>query len=175
MQSLYTLESVLKMETPTEEFLVKLKDNIYGIRFKGFKLRDCDTNEIFNHFETNNVYELDYFADHLLSYEFPQKILNAKVLGSNLKLVVGDQLVENLDLVERHYVDDKLVANYKFNFPIFMPNSENNIEFIYSVPTLSEETKKKIAMGQVVEAKSDTFIFVAGNLVIHRRAQYRYD
>jgi len=175
MQTLYTLESVLNMETPREQFLVKLKDNIYGIRFKGFKLRDCDTHEIYNNFETDNVFELDYFADHVLNYEFPQKILKAKVLGSNLKLVVGDQFVQNLDLVERHFVDDKLVANYKFNFPIFMPNSENNIEFIYSVPTLSEETKKKMETGQVVEAKSDTFIFVGGNLIIHRRAEYRYE
>ena len=175
MQNLFTLESVLNMDVPTDKFLVKLHDNIYGIRFKGFKLRDCDTNEIYHQFETNNVFELDYFADHILDYDFPQKILNAKVLGSNLKLVVGDHLVDNLDLVERHYVDDKLVASYKFNFPIFMPNSENNVEFIYSVPSLSEETKKKIGMGEEVEAKSDTFIFVNGNLVIHRRAHYRYD
>jgi hypothetical protein len=174
MQGLYTLESVLNMQTPTEKFLVKLEDNIYGIRFKGFKLRDCDTNQVYHSFETNDVYELDYFASNILTYEFPKKVLRAKTIGSNLKLVVGDQLVENLDLVERHYIDDKLVASYRFNFPIFMPNSENNVEFIYSVPSLSEETIKKIGMGQVVEAKSDTFIFVKGILVIHRRADYKY-
>lgn len=174
MQGLYTLESVLNMETPTDKFLVKLENNTYGIRFKGFKLRDCDSNEIYHNFETNNVYELDYFASNLLSYEFPQKILTSKTVGSKLKLVVGDQLVENLDLIERHYIDDIMVASYRFNFPIFMPNSENNVEFIYSVPSLSEKTKKKIQIGEIVEAKSDTFIFVKGNLVIHRRAEYKY-
>jgi hypothetical protein len=175
MQDLYTVESVLNMKTPTDKFLVKLSDNTYGIRFKAFKLRDCDTNEIYHSYEADDVYELDYFADHTLNYEFPSKFLLAKTMGSNLKLVVGDQLVENLDFIERHYIDDHLVVSYKFNFPIFMPNSENSVEFIYSVPKLSEQTQKKLAMGQLIEAKSDTFIFVNGNLVIHRRAEYKYN
>jgi hypothetical protein len=55
-----------------------------------------------------------------------------------------------------------------------MPNSENNAEFIYSVPNFSESTKKKISQGELVEAKSDTFIFVNNKLVIHRRATYEY-
>lgn len=174
MDTSYSPETILGMTKPTDSFLVALEDNIYAIRFKGFRLRDMDTGEIYHEFSTDNVYELDYFADHELQYEFPNKILKAKTIGSSLTLVTGDQLVKDLDLIERHYIDDKLVASYEFKFPLFMPNSENNIEYIYSVPKLSEETQKKISNNQDVAARSDTFIFVAKKLVFHRRAQYSY-
>ena len=41
-----TLENVLKMQSPTDHFLVKLEDNTPGVRFNGFKLRDCDSGEV---------------------------------------------------------------------------------------------------------------------------------
>lgn len=174
METLYTIESVSNMTAPSEKFFVNLEDNVYGIRFKGFKLRDCDTNQVYHEFSSDNIYELDYFADHILEYVFPQKILQAKTLGSSLTLVVGDQFVQKLTLIERHYIDDLLVANYRSDYPAFMPNSENTVEFIYSIPSLSEETKKAISEGNPIRAKSDTFIFVDGKLIIHRRASYVY-
>jgi hypothetical protein len=174
METLYTIESVIKMPKPADSFFVKLEDNVYGIRFKGFRLRDCDTNQTFHEYYAQDIYELDYFADHLLEYRFPNKILNCKTLGSNLTLVVGDSLVQKLTLIEKHFIEDKLAASYRTNYPLFMPNSENNIEFIYSVPELSEEIKKKISLGETIKAKSDTFIFVDGKLIIHRRACYDY-
>jgi len=173
METIYTPDDILSMKLPTDKFLVELKDNIFGIRFKGFKLRDCDSGEIFHNLETQNVYELDHFASNILKYKFPLKILETKTLGSNLILVVGDQLVKNLDLIERHYIDDELVANYKFNFPLFMPGTENSIEFIYKVPVLNEETIKQKSKKEI-NAKSDTFIFVDNKLIIHRRAEYVY-
>jgi hypothetical protein len=172
--SINTVESILSMQTPTNKFLVSLNENIYGIRFKGFKLRDCDTGEVFHEFAANDIYELDYFADHLLQYRFTQKILKSKTLGSTITLVVGDQFVQKLILIERHYIEDTLVASYRSDYPAFMPNSENNAEFIYSVPNFSESTKKKISQGEVIEAISDTFIFVNNKLIIHRRASYEY-
>ena len=174
MENFYTVESILNLQTPTDKFLVALEDNVHGIRFKGFKLRDCDTNEVYHEYQSQDLYELDYFADHLLEYKFPQKILKAKTLGSSITLVVGPQLVQKLTLIERHFIDDQLVASYRTDYPLFMPNSENNVEFIYSVPAPSETTKKKISLGEPVDAKSDTFIFVEGRLVIHRRATYQY-
>ena len=174
METFKTIDSVLNMTTPADSFFVRLEDNTYGIRFKGFRLRDCDSNEIFHEFNTQNVFELDYFADHLLEYRFPQKILQSKTLGSNIILVVGDSFVQKLTLIEKHYIDDIVVAAYRNNYPAFLPNSENNIEFIYSIPNLSEETKKKVSLGEAVQAKSDTFIFVDGKLIIHRRASYEY-
>jgi hypothetical protein len=169
-----SIDKVMNMTEPSTEFFVGLEDNIYGIRFKGFKLRDVQTGEVFHSFKAEDIYELDYFADHELSYVFPNQILRAKNLGSNLTLVVGDNLVKDLTLIERHYIDDQLQANYKFDFPVFMPNSENNVEFMYPVPPLSKASEEKLATGEDVFAKSDTFIFVEGKLVIHRRASYVY-
>lgn len=168
------INTVMAMTEPSKNFFVELKDNVYGIRFKGFKLRDFQTNEIFHHFVADDIFELDYFADNELIYIFPHKILKAKNLASNLTLVVGDNLVKNLTLIERHYIDDNIAANYKFEFPLFMPNSENNVEFMYPVPPLSQESQEKLNRGEEINAKSDTFIFVEGKLVIHRRANYTY-
>jgi len=66
------------------------------------------------------------------------------------------------------------MKSYEFNFPLFMPNSENNIEFIYPVPKLKEEIAVKVNKGEKIDATSDTFIFVEGKLIIHRRAVYSY-
>ncbi len=167
-------EEVLKMEKPTTDFLVKLSDNEYGIRFIGFKIRDVDKGDTFHEFKAQNIYDLDYFADHELNYIFPHKMLIAKTIGTNLTFVVGDKEVKNLDFIERHYIEDKLMANYAFKFPFFMPNTENNIEFIYPMPNLSEDTKKRIKNKEEVMARSDTFIFVNSSLIIHRRANYSY-
>lgn len=169
-----SFESINALSQPTSDFLVKLEDNIYGIRFVGFKVRDYDTGEVFHEFKSTNKYELDYFADHLLEYVFPQKILKAKIIGTDLAFIVENKPVKNLDFVEKHFIDGQLMKSYEFNFPLFMPNSENNIEFIYPVPTLKETVAAQLSKGEDIEAFSDTFIFVDKKLVIHRRAHYYY-
>jgi hypothetical protein len=169
-----TIEKVKSMTEPTTNFLVKLENNIYGIRFKGFKIRDIDSGEIYQDFIAEDIYQLDYYADHDLIYRFPQRMLKAKNLGSNLTLVVGENVVNDLFLIERHYINYNLAANYEFYFPLFMPNSENNIEFMYPIPKLNDETRKLLDYGEDIYAKSDTFIFVENRLVIHRRAKYTY-
>jgi hypothetical protein len=162
------------MQKPSDKFYVKLSDNSFGIRFIGFKIRDCDKGIIFHEFRASSIYDLDIFAELELEYYFPQEILKAKTIGTNLTFVVGSQPVQNLDFIERHYIYDNLVGNYTFNFPFFMPNSENNIEFIYNVPNLPKQALDDIANGRDIPARSDTFIFVNGKLVIHRRAKYLY-
>jgi hypothetical protein len=174
MENTITIENVKAMTKQTNDFLVNLEDNLYGIRFKGFKIRDVDSGEIFHEFLAEDIFQLDYFADHELEYLFPHSVLKAKNIGSNLTLVVGNHLVKDLTLIERHYINDSIVAHYEFNFPIFMPNSENNIEFMYPVPKLSEESRKELENGEEISAKSDTFIFVDKKLIIHRRANYIY-
>ena len=165
---------VLKMEKSSDKFFITLADNTYGIRFIGFKIRDCENGKIFHEFRAQNIYQLDIFAEIELEYYFPQDILKSKIIGTNLTFVVGNNPVKNLDFIERHYIYDILVGNYTFNFPFFMPNSENNIEFIYNVPTLPQQAKEDMANGRDIPAKSDTFIFVEGKLIIHRRANYLY-
>ena len=171
----FTEEQALKMEKPSDKFLLKLEDNIYGVRFNGFKLRDIETDKIYHEYYPKDPFELDYFADHMLDYPFPNDILKGqKHLGTSLKLVVGDNLVKNLVLLERHYIGGKLAANFRFQFPMFIPKSENSVEFIYDVPKLSPEVENQLKNGEDVHAASDTFVFVEGRLIVHRRAKYTY-
>ena len=168
-------EQALKMDKATDHFLIKLEDNIYGVRFNGFKLRDINTKKVYHQYYPKDPYELDYFADHILDYPFPNEILKGqKHLGTSLKLVVGDKPVKNLVLLERHYIGGKLAANFRFQFPIFIPNSQNDVEFIYDIPKLSPEVEAKLEKGEDVHAESDTFVFVEGKLTVHRRAKYTY-
>jgi hypothetical protein len=170
------IEDVLKMEKPTENFFLTIEDNTPGVRFNGFKLRNMETGEVYHEYYPSDIYELDYFADHELEYAFSNKLISkVKTIGSTLNLVVGNQVVKNLVLIERHYVEGKLAANYQFKFPLFMPNSQNSIEFIYNIPKLEGETGKKLAENKPIMAKSDTFIFVEGKLQVHRRAHYVYE
>lgn len=175
MEKTLTLEQALKMEKPTDNFIIKLEDNTPGVRFNGFKLRDMETGEIYHEYYPEDKYELDYFADHILDYKFSNKLIkNQKNLGTKLNLCVGEQVVKDLVLLERHYIGGKLAANFNFKFPVFMPNSQNSIEFIYNIPKLPEDVLKKMERKEDVEAKSDTFVFVQGKLVVHRRAKYIY-
>lgn len=170
-----TIEDVNKMSSPSDKFYVALEDNTYGIRFKSFKIRDIDTKEVFHEFSTEDVFQLDYFADNLLQYEFPYKMLNSNRIGTNLSLVVGDKLVKNLNFIERHYIEGDLIKSFEFEFPLFMPKSTNNIEFIYNIPKLKESIINKIKQKETINAFSDTFIFVDKKLIIHRRATYKYN
>ena len=171
----FTEEQAQKMEKATDHFLIKLEDNIYGVRFNGFKLRDIKTEKVYHEYYPKDPFELDYFADHVLDYPFPNEILKGqKNLGTSLKLVVGDKLAKNLVLLERHYIEGKLAANFRFAFPVFIPNSSNDIEFIYNIPKLSPEVEEKLEKGEDIYAESDTFVFVEGKLTVHRRAKYTY-
>ena len=172
----FTEEQALKLEKPLDKFLVKLEDNIYGVKFNGFRLRDTQEKKIYHEYYPKDEYELDYFADHMLDYPFPNDILKGqKNLGTKLNLViVGDKPVKNLVLLERHYIEGKLAANFRFAFPMFMPKSKNEVEFIYNIPKLSDDTEDKLKKGEDVHAASDTFVFVDGKLIIHRRAKYTY-
>lgn len=169
-----TIDQVKAMNSPCDSFLVELKDNIYGIRFCGFRIRDTDTKEIFHEFKTDNIFQLDYFASNLLEYEFPSRMLKANNIGTDLNFVVGDKPVKNLDFIERHYIGGKLIKSFEFKFPFFMPNSNNSIEFMYSLPKFEDSVTDKISKGQSIDATSDTFVFVEGKLTIHRRAKYEY-
>ena len=80
----FTEEQALKMEKPLDKFLVKLEDNTCGIKFNGFRLRDMESEKIFHEYYPKDEYELDYFADHMLDYPFPNDILKG-----NLKLAAN--------------------------------------------------------------------------------------
>lgn len=170
-----TLDEAMKFEKAQDTWLVEPEDNTPGIRFNGFKLRDTASGVVYYEYYPKDKFELDKFAKTLLPYAFPYQLLqDEKHLGTTLILCVGDKVVKDLVLLEIHYVEGKKFATFKFQFPIFMPNSENSVEFIYDIPKLSPEILAKMGKGENIEAKSDTYVFVEGKLVVHRRALYYY-
>ena len=88
-----------------------------------------ETKKIYHEYYPKDEYELDYFADHMLDYPFPNEILKGqKHLGTKLnKVIVGDKPVPNLILLKRHYIGGKLAANFRFNFKMFPHKSKNEV------------------------------------------------
>ena len=119
------------MEKAADHFLIKLEDNIYGVRFNGFKLRDINTNKAYHEYYPKDVYKLD-----------------------NFKIIFQ---IKNLILLERHYIGGKLAANFRFVFPVFIQNSSNDVEFIYVIPKLSPEVEAKLEKREYVHSESHSF------------------
>ena len=71
-----TIDQVLKMEKPTDNFFLTIEDNTPGVRFNGFKLRNMETGEVYHEYYPNDIYELDFFADHELEYAFNNKLIS---------------------------------------------------------------------------------------------------
>ena len=46
----FTEEQALKLEKPLDKFLVKLEDNVYGVKFNGFRLRDAQEKKIYHEY-----------------------------------------------------------------------------------------------------------------------------
>ena len=132
----FTEEQALKMDKPCDKFLVKLEDNTYGVKFNGFRLRDMEKEDkIYHEYYPKDEYELDYFADHMLDYPFPNDILKGqKHLGTKLNIaIVGDKVVKDIVLLERHYIEGKLAANFRFPLKYFLQNQKmkSNLFIIY--------------------------------------------
>ncbi len=68
-------------------FLCKLSDNIYGIEFVGFKLRDMDTNSVLVETEKPSDEPSVPLIDgddssRMISYEFSSDFLRLKTVGA---------------------------------------------------------------------------------------------
>ena len=169
-----TIEEVLKMNEPSEYFFTEKSDNTYGIRFNSFKIRDVDNGEVFMDVNGQTQEEFDKFWSTEIEYVFPFKILRSKSIGTNFGMLIGNSSVKNMFFIERHYYSDQLLDTYSFKFPFFMPNSENNVEFIYNVPKLPVEITESIKNGKPFITESDTFVYVEEKLVIHRKSKFYY-
>jgi hypothetical protein len=169
-----TIEEVLNMTEPADFFYTEKSDNTYGIRFNSFKVRDVDSGEVFMDAQGQSEEEFDKYWDTEIEYVFPYRLLRAKSIGTNIGMVVGTTPVKNMYFIERHYYGDILLDTYSFKFPFFMPNSENNIEFIYNVPKLPDAINESIKSGTTFLTQADTFVFIEEKLVIHRKSQFFY-
>lgn len=169
-----SIEEVFKMTESTDYFFTDKEDNIYGLIFSSFKVRDAETGEVFVDVNGQTKEDFEKYYDKEIEYVFPHRLLKAKTIGTNIGLVIGSQPVKNIHFIERHYFDSRLLDSYSFKFPFFMPNSDNNIEFIYSVPKLPETIIDCMKCGQTFVTYSDTFVFVEDQLITHRKAKFYY-
>mmetsp|Transcript_98373 Transcript_98373/g.136620 ORF Transcript_98373/g.136620 Transcript_98373/m.136620 type:complete len:217 (-) Transcript_98373:60-710(-) len=180
-QESVSVDDVLALDRPTEAYLCKPSDNIFGIEFTAFKLRDLDNDiTLFEVAKPEDV-EFEDGADdredptgRFVPYEFPPEFLKLRNVGATVTFVVGDQPVKNFTMVERHFFKDKLLKSFTFSFPFCIPGSSNTCEHIYEFPALTDKEVEEM-VASPGETKSDSFYFVDGKLIMHNKAEYSYD
>ena len=123
--------------------------------------------------DNTTVKEEDDPKTRVIKYHLGPDFLRLKTVGLTLRFRNGDKPINNMLMVERHYFRGKVIRSYEFKFGFVIPNSQNEWEFIYDLPVLSEEDNKKIVSAPW-EVKSDTFFFAEDKLIIHNRAEYNY-
>lgn len=119
------------------------------------------------------VFEDEEEAKRTVKYKFGPDFFKMKKIGTTLVFTVGDKPVSNFRMIERHYFRNKLLKSFDFVFPYCLPNSKNNWETIYSLPSLTSETIKEM-IDSPYETKSDSFYFVDNELIMHNKAEYNY-
>eukprot|EP00036_Acanthoecidae_sp_10tr_P007444 CAMPEP_0182920564 /NCGR_PEP_ID=MMETSP0105_2-20130417/3556_1 /TAXON_ID=81532 ORGANISM="Acanthoeca-like sp., Strain 10tr" /NCGR_SAMPLE_ID=MMETSP0105_2 /ASSEMBLY_ACC=CAM_ASM_000205 /LENGTH=278 /DNA_ID=CAMNT_0025057981 /DNA_START=69 /DNA_END=906 /DNA_ORIENTATION=- len=176
-----TIDDVTALEVPTESYLCKPSDNIYGVEFVAFKLRDLDRNVTLFEVAKPEGVEFEDGKDDLedptgrfVPYEFPPEFLQLRNVGATVTFVVGDKPVNNFTMVERHFFKGKLLKSFSFNFPFCIPGSSNTCEQIYEFPALTKAEVQDMVESPG-ETKSDSFYFVDGKLIMHNKAEYSYD
>ena len=173
-----TLQHVLSLTEATPDFLCPLSANEYGIEFLYFRVRDMDSGLVL--FEVKRDAEDEVpVADgpdeqiRLIRYHFGPDFLKLRALGSTLQFKVGPREVRDFRMIERHYFRNHLLKSFDFNLEFCIPNSVNTWEIIYELPPLDPAVEQEMIRNPW-ETKSDSFYFVAGQLVMHNKAEYNY-
>ena len=171
------MDYVLNLSNPTNRFLCKIVDNHPKFKFGGFRIRDCISNITLVQVDDNEVdgevSDNDDPNTRVIKYHLGPDFLKLKTVGLQLKFGIGPKEVKKLQMVERHYFKGKVIRSYDFTFGFVIPNSQNEWEFIYDLPPLSEEEMQDI-IDSPWEVKSDSFFFADDELIIHNRAIYNY-
>jgi hypothetical protein len=91
----------------------------------------------------------------------------------SLTFKVGDKVVTNFRMIERHYFQNQLIKSYDFSFGFCIPGSVNSWDAIYDVPTLNDDVIQKM-IANPFQTVSDSFYFVDDELIMHNKARYQY-
>lgn len=176
-----TPADVLGLRTACDGYLCKPSDNLYGVEFIAFKLRDVDSGTTL--FEVakpddagDDEEEIDDDDDsaRFVQYNFPPAFLQLKNVGATVTFTVGNKPVAGLKMVERHFFKDKLLKSFEFDFGFCIPGSKNTIEHIYEFPPLTDNESHDM-IANPYDTKSDSFYFVNDQLIMHNKAEYAYD
>ncbi len=178
LPSQITPDFVRSLTAPTDQFLCRLKDNVYGIRFGAFRIRELTTGFLLVDVKEDDLSDnltevVDDPKTRLVKYHFGPDFLKLVTIGLTFEFSIGAVPVPNLLMIERHYFKGKVIKSYEFKFGFCMPNSTNSLEVIYDLPELSDEEKEDMIRSPW-ETKSDTFFFVNEQLIVHNRAEYNY-
>lgn len=176
-------DDVNKFKKPTPSFLCDLEDNIYGIEFISFEIKNYDNKRTI--FRVNREdssaaaampqlgasFDPDYLRK--IDYNFESTVLALPRVSTILRFSVGDKPVRNFRMIERHYFKERLIKSFDFTFPFCIPNSQNEWESEYELPPLKPELVREI-VDTPYGVESDSFYFVDGKLIMHNKARYRY-
>ena len=172
-----TSEYVQTLTNPADRFLCKLTDNTPKFKFGGFKIRDMVSKitlvDVPAQDVDNDISDEDDPNTRVIKYHLGPDFLRLRTVGLTLNFGIGENPVNKLQMVERHYFRGKVIRSYEFKFGFVIPNSNNSWEFIYDLPELSEEEMKEIIEAPW-EVKSDSYFFADDKLIIHNRAIYNY-
>jgi len=177
-----TPDEVLAFNGPTDQYLCKLTDNVYGVDFQSFRIRDYDSGfQLFEVAKDPNMPDIDFaqippeMEDQVrcISYDFGADFLDLQSIGTTLTFSVGPKEVENFRMIERHYFRNHLIQSFDFEFGFCIPNSTNTWEAIYDLPQLEPELRQDM-IDFPWETQSDSFYFVGERLIMHNKAKYAY-
>ncbi|XP_053558016.1 protein unc-119 homolog B [Bombina bombina] len=176
-------EHVLGLRRVTENYLCKPEDNIYGIDFTRFKIRDLETSTVLFEIskscsdqedEDDDSGPLDTSAGRFVRYQFTPAFLKLRKVGATVEFTVGDKPVQNFRMIERHYFRDRILKSFDFDFGFCIPNSRNTCEHMYEFPQLSDDLIR-LMIENPYETRSDSFYFVDNTLIMHNKADYAYN
>ncbi|CAH2292161.1 unc-119 homolog B [Pelobates cultripes] len=176
-------EHILGLSRVTEQYLCKPEDNIYGIDFTRFKIRDLDTGSILFEIskpcseqeeEDDESGQLDASAGRFVRYQFTPAFLRLRRVGATVEFTVGDKPLRSFRMIERHFFRDRILKSFDFDFGFCIPNSRNTCEHMYEFPQLSDDLIR-LMIENPYETRSDSFYFVDNKLIMHNKADYAYN
>ena len=94
--------------------------------------------------ENENLSEDDDPTKRLIKYHLGPDFLELKTVGLTVFFSIGQQPIQNMQMIEKHYFKGKVIREFDFKFGFIIPNSTNSWELIYDFPDLSEEEKEQI-------------------------------
>jgi hypothetical protein len=169
--STITPEYVSSLKAPTSSFLCPITKNKY-IQFKGFKIRDVDTGEVF--FNINDPTDPENFDTFMkgvddsyrtLHYTFSRNYLKAKHIGTTVEFATCSKAIPNFRMIERHYYKNKLIKSFDFSFGFCIPNSRNTWENVYELPRISSSLYKEMIKNPE-QTCSDSFYFINNKFIV---------
>ena len=148
----FTIADAQALQAPTDKLLCTLADNTY-IRFGEYSVCDYDSRTELLHVTSEQNQMQDDFARQqedegtltmdirTLKHEFPRTFFQLRNLELNLEFtnVNGDQPLQQLTLIEKHFFRGQILSQFEFNFPFCVPKSTNQWQYVYELPQLSEE------------------------------------